>query len=110
MNILLITMNTIEINTPSRVAQSLALLELLGSAKGHALLQCLLEQEVLSFVELSIHTGWDTDVLDYHLQQFYQMRLIQRRRHSDKGEYYEVNRPYLRQIAQAVRQLAALYH
>ncbi len=110
MNNTVSTMNTIEITTPSRVAQSLALLELLSSAKGAALLQYLLEQERPSFVELSIRTGWDADVLDYHLEQFCLMHLAQRQHHSDKGEYYEVNRPYLLQIAQVVRQLAALYH
>ncbi len=103
-------MNTIEVNTPSRVAQSLALLESLSSARGFALLQFLLEREAPSFVDLSILTGWDADVLSHQLELFCQTRIVQCRQHSDRGEYYEVNRPYWRQVAQVVRELAALYH
>lgn len=83
------------------------LVEVLSSAKSIPIIEYLLEHGQASSLELTIHTGLDSDALEHQLDLLCAQRLITLRTNVVEGNWYEPNMAYLVKITGVVKQLAS---
>ncbi len=102
------TRNTIQI-TSNRFGRALALIEALSSQRGMAIIHLLLERGQASFLDLTIHLGFDSDVLEHQLDQLCTSRLIRQRGNLIEGDWYEPDVEYLQRVTRITKQLAAFH-
>jgi hypothetical protein len=85
------------------------LVEALSSTKSTALLKYLLEHGQASSLELTIHTGFDSDALEHHLDLLLSHKLILLKTNVIEGNWYEPNLPYLSKVSGIIKQLASFH-
>lgn len=104
------TRNTIHTSTnDSLLDRAIHLLDTLESLGGQTIVHFLLEHKRSSFLELAIHTGFESEVLESHLEQLCALRLLRLHCSIRDGEWYEADVPFLQRVCKVARQLAAFH-
>lgn len=103
------TRNTTNTATRGRTEHALQLLETLRHSDAVGILKYLLDNGQASFLELTIHSGMDSESLEFHLEKLYCSSLILQKSSLIEADWFEPNRPKLRRVMAAVRQLATFH-
>lgn len=103
------TRNTTNTHTHNRAGHALHLLETLQQPGASGILHFLLDHGPSSFLELTIHTGMDSESLEFHLDQFCTSSLVRQRSSLLEADRFEPNLPKLKRITAIIQQLASFH-
>lgn len=103
------TWNTTTISSNISLDRALAVMELLCKPKGLEVLGIILESGKSTFLDLTVHSGLDSESLGGTLDQLCSTRLVLQNSTVTEGEWYEPNMPYLRRVSSITKQLAAFH-
>lgn len=102
------TRNTTKTTNATPVVRALAMLEALVSPWGQSIVQFLLMHERASYLEIAVHTGLSSDVLEYQLELLCDVRLIRQDNCLYSGDSYEPEWERLHKANSIARQLACV--
>lgn len=103
------TRNTIKTTNGNLLEHALQILRALESPKGRAVVHFLLENNRASFLELAIHTGYDSDILEYQLEQLCALGLLRQHSSLMEGDWYEPDVAFLQRVCAVAAKLAAFH-
>ncbi len=104
------TRNTTKTHIHNRSERALHLLEMLQQPDSSGILRYLLDHGQASLLELTIHTGMDSESLEFQLERMCGSSLVRQRSSLFEADRFEPNLPKLRLVTAIVKQLAAFHH
>lgn len=103
------TGNTTKTHIHNRAERALHLLETLQKPDTSGILRLLLDHGPSSFLELTIHTGMDSESLEYCLDRLCSSSLVRQKSSLLEADRFEPNLPKLRRVSAIVQRLAAFH-
>lgn len=103
------TRNTTKTHIHNRAERALHLLETLHQPDTTGILRYLLDHGQASFLELTIHTGMDSESLEFRLERLCTSSLVRQRSSLLETDWFEPNLPKLKRVMAVVKQLAAFH-
>lgn len=103
------TRNTTKTHIHNRAERALHLLETLHQPDTSGILRYLLDHGQASFLELTIHTGMDSESLEFRLERLCTSSLVRQRSSLLETDWFEPNLPKLKRVMAVVKQLAAFH-
>lgn len=103
------TRNTTNTHIHNRAERAMHLLETLQQPHCTGILRYLLDHGQASFLELTIHTGMDSESLEFQLERLCSSSLVRQRSSLLEADRFEPNLSKLRRVTAVVKQLAAFH-
>jgi len=103
------TWNTTTISSNKSLDRALSVLELLCKPKGLEILDIILQSGKSSTLDLTVHSGMDSETLGFTLEQLCVHRLVLQKSSLTEGEWYEPNLAYLKRVSLITKKLASFH-